>query len=106
MKIVNLTPHTVDLVRDGQIVESIPPTGEPARVSVESTIIGKINGFPLRKNVYGKVVNLPEREEGIIYIVSALVAQAVKYRYDIFVTDGAVRDADGKIIGCTGLAIV
>ncbi|MGI5927973.1 MAG: hypothetical protein ACOX8A_12495 [Thermacetogeniaceae bacterium] len=106
MKIINLTPHAINLVRNGQIVETLPAAALPARVSVSAEIVGEINGFEIRKNVYGQVVNLPEREEGTVYIVSALVAQAAKDRDDILVTDGAVRDADGKIIGCTGFAVI
>lgn len=106
MKIINLTPHAINLVRNGQIVETLPAAALPARVSVSAEIVGEINGFEIRKNVYGQVVNLPEREEGTVYIVSALVAQAAKDRDDILVTDGAIRDADGKIIGCTGFAVI
>ncbi len=106
MKIINLTPHDISLMRNGQVVEIFPASRMPARVSVSTEIVGEINGFEIRKNVYGQVVNLPEREEGTVYIVSALVAQAAKDRDDIFVTDGAVRDADGRIIGCTGFAVI
>ena len=35
------------------------------------------------------------------YLVSALTAQAVKNRHDILIVDGAVRDNEGKIVGCT-----
>ena len=106
MKIINLTPHDISLMRNGQVVEIFPASKMPARVSVSAEIVGEINGFEIRKNVYGQVVNLPEREEGTVYIVSALVAQAAKGRDDIFVTDGAIRDANGKIIGCTGFAVI
>ena len=106
MKIINLTPHDISLMRNGQVVEIYPASRTPARVSVSAEIVGEINGFEIRKNVYGQVVNLPEREEGTVYIVSALVAQAAKDRDDILVTDGAVRDAEGKIIGCTGFAVI
>lgn len=106
VSIVNLTPHAINLVRNGQVIETFPPSGVLARVSVATQIVGEINGFEIRKNVYSEVVNLPERVEGTIYIVSALVAQAAKGRDDIFVTDGSIRDADGKIIGCTGFAII
>ena len=106
MKIINLTPHDISLMRNGQVVEIFPASRMPARVSVATEIVGEINGFEVRRNVYGQVVNLPERVEGTVYIVSALVAQAAKDRDDIFVTDGAVRDADGRIIGCTGFAVI
>jgi hypothetical protein len=105
-RIINLTPHSISLVRDGKIVETIEPSGMIARVSVTSEIIGYINDFEVRKNAYSEVVGLPERAEDTIYIVSALVAQAAKDRDDIVITDGAVRDAEGRIIGCTGFAVI
>lgn len=105
-KLVNLTPHEINLVRDGEIVETVKPSGVIARVSVTSEIVGEINGFEVRKNTYSEVVGLPERAENTIYIVSALVAQAAKDRDDLVVTDGAVRDAEGRIIGCTGFAVI
>lgn len=105
-KLVNLTPHAINLVRDGQIIETIYPSGVVARVSVTSEVIGQINDFEVRKNAYSEVVNLPEKTENTIYIVSFLVAQAAKDRDDLVITDGAVRDTDGRIIGCTGFAVI
>jgi hypothetical protein len=104
--IINLTPHNISLFKDGQLVETIPSSGVVARVSVTSEIIGELNGFEIRRNAYGEIIGLPERTEGTVYIVSALVAQAAKDRDDIVITDGAVRDAEGRIIGCTGFAVI
>lgn len=104
--IINLTPHAINLVRDGQVVETIHPSGTIARVSMTTEIVGEVNGFEVRRNVYSEVVNLPERVDGTIYIVSALVAQAAKGRDDLMITDGSVRDVDGRIIGCTGFAVI
>jgi hypothetical protein len=49
--------------------------------------------------------NLPDRpaisiDEPVFYIVSSLVAAACPERTDLLVPGNAVRDADGKIIGC------
>jgi len=41
-----------------------------------------------------------------IYVVSALVAQAVPERQDVFIVDDAVRDDQGRIIGARALAHV
>lgn len=103
IKLCNLTPHTINLVRGGQVVQTIVPSGL-ARVSVTTEIVGEIDGFEVRRNVYGEITGLPEAEQGTIYIVSALVAQAVKGRSDVVVPDGSVRNQDGQIVGCTGFA--
>jgi len=48
----------------------------------------------------------PEPQEGTIFIVSALTAQAVPDRQDVFIVDDAVRDDQGRIIGARALAHV
>jgi len=105
MRIVNLTPHSIIFVDDaGNAVLTVEPSGQVARCSVTREKIGDINGIPVNKSRFGKVENLPEPEEGTIYIVSALTAQAVPEREDVFITDDAVRDEQGRIIGCRALA--
>ena len=56
---------------------------------------------------FGEVDGLPEPQEGTIFIVSALVAQALKgVRNDLVIPDDTVRDEQGRIIGCRALARV
>lgn len=100
MKIVNLTPHTIN------INDLVIPSSGIARAKQESKQVGEIGRIPVYNTVYGEVENLPEPQDGVIYVVSALTAQAVPDREDVYITFGAVRDADGRIIGCTGLAHV
>ena len=100
VKIVNLTPHKLNLCGVG--IES----SGVARAAVESQLIGTINGVPVSRNIYGKVEGLPSPEANTIYIVSALTAQACLDRGDVYITDQAVRDDQGRIIGCNGLAKV
>ena len=102
---VNLTPHSITFVDDaGNTVLTVEPSGQIARCSVTREKIGEINGIPINKSQFGKVENLPEPAEGTIYIVSALTAQAVPDRQDVYITDDAVRDDQGRIIGCRALA--
>lgn len=117
MKIINLTPHDINIlittmkkVEDfGQWIEmedttiiTIPASGAVARCKVERKITGYINNIPETHTVFGEVEGLPEPQDGIIYIVSSLVAQAVK-RDDIYIPDDVVRDGTGKIVGCKSL---
>lgn len=105
MRIINLTPHSITFVDDaGNTVLTVEPSGQIARCSVTREKIRDINGIPVNKSRFGKVENLPEPQEGTIFIVSALTAQAVPERQDVFIVDDAVRDDQGRIIGCRALA--
>ena len=49
------------------------------------------------------VTGLPEPQEGVIYLTSTLVAQAVPDRTDVLVPADLRRDEAGRIIGCGAL---
>jgi len=106
-KIVNLTPHPLNFIMgDGSEVE-IPPSGNVARVSEKVENIGNINGIPVISKSFGEVTGLPEPQPDTIFVVSLLVAQAVKdSRNVVFVIGESVRDEDGHIIGARSLAKV
>ncbi len=106
--IINLTPHEVTVVgSDGDVMMRIPASGKVARCNVTRTVIGKINGIPVTKNVMGEIEGLPEPSEDNIYIVSRVVAEAAKgKRDDLIIPDDAVRDDQGRIIGCKAFAII
>jgi hypothetical protein len=108
VKIINLTPHEVTVVGpNGDILMKIPASGNVARCSVSRTVIGKLNGIPVAKSVIGDVEGLPEPKEGVVYVVSRVVAEALRgLRDDIIIPDDAVRDHEGRIIGCKGFAVV
>lgn len=105
MRLINLTPHAVNLIASEAI--TLPPSGMVARCAVERTQVGTIEvdgiEIPVNKTSFGEVTGLPKPVEGIIYIVSALVAQAAK-RDDVLMVDDTVRDEQGRIIGARALA--
>lgn len=104
MNIKNLTPHTINFVSsEGHPIMDIEPAGAIARVSVKTETVGKIDGIPVTKSVYGEVVDLPKPEDGTIYIVSSLVAGRVPEREDVFIPSESVRDENGRIIGCKSI---
>ena len=105
LELINLTPHTVNLIDGDGKTFTILPSGIIPRLTEEKESLGTINGFPVVKKSFGEVENLPEPKEGTIYIVSALVAGAVN-RDDLVVPDGLVRNDKGQIIGCSGFARV
>lgn len=102
---VNLTPHAINICdHDGNTLRVIEPSGSVARISVETTPVGIIDGIQITKNVYSDIIGLPKPKDGHYYIVSSLVAQQVPNRDDVLITNDAVRDDKGRIIGCRSLA--
>ena len=59
---------------------------------------------PLTRTTFGEVQGLPDPADDTLYVVSRLVISAVPDRTDLVSPDGAVRDDQGRIIGCTALA--
>ena len=105
MKLKNFTPHNVVvIVNETKIV--IPSDGI-ARVTETKTVAPSIDvdGVAVETFVsaFGEVENLPPQEEGVMVIVSALVASAAKGRDDLLVPGELVRDDGGNIVGCKSL---
>lgn len=98
--LINLTPHAINII-DGP---TLPPSGTVARCAVTRQQVGTVDGVTVNSTRFGAVDGLPAPAAGTYYIVSALVAQACPDRTDLLITDDAVRDDAGKIIGCRALA--
>ena len=94
---------------DGPVV-TIPPSGLVARCAVDRVQVDTVavDGItvPVNQTQFGAVTGLPDPQPDTIYIVSAVVAQAVPDRPDVFIVDDAVRDDQGRIIGARALAHV
>lgn len=120
MKVVNLTPHEINLYEGDNIVATFPPSGSVARVDMVRAPQGFIriseweDSHPgaahLLVQIHHENVNmvegLPEPKEGTIYLVSRVVLAAVpQERIDVFCPDTgptAVRDENGQIAGVRG----
>lgn len=106
MTIVNCTPHAINIMdSEGKEILTLEPSGICPRCSVERKKVGDINGIPINKSVFGDVYDLPSPQPDTIYIVSRVVAEAAR-REDLYIVDDAVRDENGRIIGCRALASV
>lgn len=114
--IINMTPHDVTIVdANGARVRVFPRSGLTIRCQSKTEVIGDLDGIPMTRTAYGTltVVNaadgleleMPEREEGIFYIVSSLAAQAAR-RDDFLVPSESVRDGAGRIVGCKSLGLI
>lgn len=76
MEYINLTPHEIAM-NDGR---TFAPSDIVARVGMTYTNADS-NG--IAKIVTGKPTDVPEPANGVIYIVSALVASAMPHRPDV-----------------------
>ncbi len=98
--ITNLTPHAVNDTLTGK---TFHPSGIVARVSQTLRDTGMtIDGVPLFTRTFGDVVDLPNAQDGVYMIVSAMVADALPHRHDLISPGDLVRDASGQPIGCKG----
>lgn len=117
MRIVNLTPHVINIVTaEGLPVMDILPSGEVARVRSYTIEVGELEAetdmagidvkIPLTSTEYEAVEGLPSPRLGTVYVVSSLVAQRVKGRDDVLIPNESVRDENGRIVGCRSLGRV
>ena len=106
MKLINLTPHPLNIRVSDTEERCIPVGGDAPRLSVVREKLGIIaEDIPIVRTTMGKPVGLPPVKPGVILIVSALVAEhpSVADRADLAYPGAAIRDEDGKIIGADGL---
>ena len=112
MKLFNLTPHKIvvyaaNATKPTVIIEA---TGVVARVSSMMTevdhSIGTLLRIPVSRAEFGDVVGLPAPTEGIVYVVSGMVLDAVGRaqpdRTDLLAPGELLRSPDGQILGCIG----
>jgi hypothetical protein len=105
-QIINLTPHSLTLVGANGTL-TVPPSGIVARLAVSRTALAPVVGplgieLPVSLPVMGEVTDLPPAEDGVILVVSALVAGAVN-RPDVMSPGELIRDSGGNVIGARGL---
>lgn len=103
----NCTPHEVAvLVGDSMI--RVAPSGNVVRLNTHCKPCGDVMGIPVVVCKEGEPRGLPEPEDGVVFIVSSVVAKMVK-RNDVMSPDtsdaGAIRDGNGYIIGVKQLQL-
>ncbi len=104
MNFVNLTAHDVTIYRDGAPFRTFPPSGQVARIAVNTTIVCDVDGIPISMTSYGQPEGLPPRQAGTRFIVSRMLKDAVR-RPDLVSPEGPVFGPDRKVIGCTSLDV-
>jgi hypothetical protein len=108
----NLTPHEITIMGDdGTVIARLPSEGVARATQVDEAVdTVTINGaaVPIVRTKYGAPVDLPAPVDGVYLIVSLLTANAAaaagRPTHDLLLTSGAVRDNDGRIVGCRQFA--
>lgn len=110
MRLYNYTPHAITIV-NGDVRIELPSVGVIRAKSVQTqvgTIYHTEYAVPEYKLTFGEPEGMPEDiDPDGVYVVSTIAAQALKqfgWAGTYMVTCGAIRDEQGRIIGCQGLA--
>ena len=102
LKLVNLTPHS--LIIDGTVY---PVDGPAPRLGVDRKRLGEICGHAIVRSTMGAPSGLPERQDGVILVVSALVAEhpSVVGRDDLAYPGRLLGTLMGRLWGLVGCVL-
>jgi len=103
MELRNYTPHPLSVLDAAGAATAMPVFGPAPRLAVSRESLGDLGGFPVVRSTMGAPEGLPDPEPGVVFIVSALVAEAAPDRGDLAYPGEAVRDEAGRVVGCRGL---
>lgn len=104
MKIINKTPHAVYIMDEKKsVLKMFPKSKGMIRVKEITKVVGNIENIPITTTNWLEANDVPPFQDGIYYIVSQLVKNALPERTDLLVPKGAIRDDEGNVIGCTHL---
>lgn len=107
-RMVNCTPHQINIEGLGEL----RPSGILPRVSSEFSDDLPIYGVRVRRKINGAVTGLPDPVEGLTFIVSGMVRDALNalpahlQRSDVYAPDtgpDAIRNDKGHIVAVRGL---
>jgi len=108
MKLINLTPHNIDIVKMDGTTLSIPSSGViRAKQELESYQV--IDGIKVARYTYGEPIGVPETlDPDAIYIVSKLALESCRSHgidtSNFLIPGELIRDDTGRIIGCESLS--
>ena len=102
MKFVNCTPHSLTI----EGVGTLSPSGILPRCATVRSAPYTVQGVRVIRQTLGEVTGLPDAQEGVALIVSAMVLAALQgFRPDVFAPDtgpDAIRE-NGQIVAVRGL---
>ena len=111
-EVVNLTPHDVNIYYKDRLICTFPPSFIVARCQKETKVVGYCQlglgkYVQITETKFGDVDGLPEPKEGVLLIVSKLVAEKYKgIRNDLVITNGHIRVNNGEVKGCSSLGLL
>jgi hypothetical protein len=104
-KFVNLIGHDITISGYG----TLPRAENPCFVQTKQRIIGKVGSVPVAETHFEKIVNLPNPEDGVYYIVNRVSMEFIPFdREDVFSVDTgptAIRDENGQVVAVTQLSL-
>lgn len=101
-QIINLTKYTLNYYKDGRVLFSLPSNGTIIlNESIDNETLFLDNGMAVDiENIkYNSSVILPQENDYIVYVVSAIVASIYSNRNDLLTIGKVVKDGDGRNIG-------
>ena len=111
-EVINLTPHDVHIFYKENLICTFPPSFIVARCRKSTEVTGYVKMglgkyVQITHTTFSEVDGLPEPKEGVLYIVSKLVAEKYKgIRNDLVITNGHIRLEDGSVKGCSSLGLL
>ena len=100
MKVINLTPHDVNICDDeGRFIKIYRANGKVARVNNGYEAIDYVNDIPLLTRADLTVIDLPEPREDTMYIVSNIILGYCPDRMDLIAPALQVK-VNGRVVGC------
>lgn len=104
VRLVNLTPHAINLVLDSGDQIRIPSSGT-CRCDRISKIVRKIGSIPVERVFMGEPIGLPDPVPNTYYIVSLQVAMSA-HRSDVLTVTSTVKNEYGRVVGARALSTV
>jgi hypothetical protein len=108
----NLTPHRLNIVLEiepGNLMSIPLPSEGAVRIEERRVPVGRVDGVPLTKVVYGAITGLPDNlAVGDVLIVSLLcvpplLQQALPAGVMLCSPGPEIRNDEGVVTGCEGL---
>lgn len=103
-KIINCTPHTLNIYDGGRKVATFPPGDEMIRIAWLDGDDFEVAGLPVVEFRHG-AIGLPAVRGGVWYVVSYVAALGLllagEDRPDILIPGPKVTDR-GRVVGCRG----
>ncbi len=113
-QVINATPHPLDVYDDsGTEIVLVLPRNDADPIARAGERIKRLDNavvagveVPMHGTAYGEISGLPEQQDGVFYFVALPPALAAgTTRTDLMVCGPAVRDGQGRMIGCKGFSL-